>query len=89
MSEKLTEAITRTVRGCGELPGYGGHPGSAFLGFLVVVGAFAGAQRGSWLGAALGAGAMIAVFGPMYLRGAYERARDYDAGLAALQEHKE
>lgn len=63
------------IRGCGYVDGYGEHPGTLTLFAFVAMGAAAGA-RGGWIGAALGAAGMLAVFGPMYLYGAYERSRD-------------
>ncbi len=66
--------LWHTIRGCGRLPSGGEHPGTAFLCLLTVMGGIAGA-RGGWKGALMGAGVMLAVFGPIYLSGAYSRSR--------------
>jgi hypothetical protein len=62
------------VRGCGTLPHCGEHPGTVFIFGFVLAGAAAGA-KGGILGALCGAGAMLAIFGPIYLCGAYERSK--------------
>jgi hypothetical protein len=67
--------LHHTVRGCGYVEGYGEHPGTIALLAFALMGAAAGARTG-WRGAVFGAVAMLAVFGPMYLSGAYERSRD-------------
>ena len=67
--------LHHTVRGCGYVDGYGDHPGTIVLLAFVLMGAAAGAQAG-WRGAVFGAVAMLVVFGPMYLWGAYERSRE-------------
>lgn len=70
-------AISHIVRGCGTLPNYGPHPGTGFILFLALMGAAAGA-KGGWFGAVCGAGVMLAVFGPIYLAGAYSRSKEDD-----------
>lgn len=69
--------ISRIFRGCGYLPGYGSHPGTGALFLFIAMAAVAGLRAG-WRGALLGACVMGAVFGPMYLYGAYDRARSFD-----------
>lgn len=73
------------VKGCGALPYVGEHPGTGPFAALVLIIGAAGAQRGGWLGLVVGATLALAVFGPMFLYGAYSRAnlsdrmrRDYD-----------
>lgn len=70
------------LRGCGYIPGYGRHPGTSFLWMMVGMGALAGLGRGLSY-SIVGALVMLAVFGPMYLCGAYGRAKDA-AGREAL-----
>ncbi len=62
-------------RGMGYVPGYGPHPGTGVLIFLVVIGALAGIDKGL-LGITIGAGASLLIFGPMYLSGAYGRGKE-------------
>lgn len=75
----MLTAIRQTIQGCGHLPGYGPHPGVGALVCFVIIGAIAGGERGP-LGAAIGAGVMLAVLGPMFLIGAYSRGRAADRG---------
>lgn len=74
---KRRNAIQHAIRGCGNVPGYGDHPGTGFMVMLVLMGFSAGASRG-WDRAFIGAAVMLAVFGPMYLYGAYDRSRSAD-----------
>lgn len=55
--------------------GLPGHSGTGILLGFTLMGATAGGQRGSWAFAIGGAVLMLAVFGPMYLFGAYEAGR--------------
>lgn len=55
--------------GLQDLPRYGDHPGTPIIVWLLVIGALAG----GWIGALL----MGAVFGPIYLIGAYDRGNDH------------
>lgn len=73
----VVRAIRRVLRGMGYLHGYGHHPGTATLVLFVVMGTIAGAERGA-ARAVIGAGVMLAVFGPMYLIGAHGRGRDHE-----------
>ncbi len=75
-SHGLIRLVLWTWQGCGYLEGYGYHPGSGFVAFLIVLGAAAGANSG-WIGSLIGAGAMAATFGLLYLVGAYGRAKDF------------
>ena len=72
----LPRLVLWTWQGCGYLEGYGYHPGSGFVAFLIVLGAAAGAE-GGWIASLIGAGAMAATFGSLYLVGAYGRAKDF------------
>lgn len=74
---KRRNALEHVIRGCGNVPGYGDHPGAVTLIMLVLMGFAAGASR-SWERAFIGAAVMLAVFGPMYLYGAYDRSRSAD-----------
>ena len=68
--------IRHIIRGCGYLPGYGSPPGTPVLILFVLMGGLAGAQRAGWVGFLGGAGVLLAVFGPLYLYGSYERSRE-------------
>lgn len=63
------------MKGCGYVPGYGHHPGTGFLVFLLVAGAVVGSERGSLLSTAVGFGAVLIVFGPIYVLGAISRGK--------------
>lgn len=72
---RAIRSLRHVIRGCGFVPGYGNHPGTATLGLFVAMGGGVGASRGD-LGIALGGALlMLVVFGPMYLYGAYDRSR--------------
>lgn len=66
--------LRRSLRGCGHMPHVGNHPGTGYVIALIGAGAFAG-LRGGWLGAIAGACFVACVMVPMYLYGAYERAK--------------
>lgn len=66
--------VARILRGCRRLPCCGPHPGTPWL--LMFVGL--GAMVAGWTGALVSA----LFFGPLYLWGAYERAKlDEETGL--------
>lgn len=66
------------IRGCGNLPHVGQHPGTGFVFALVFLGVIAGMEHGLWRGSLVGA-AIVAVFVlPCYLAGAYARALESD-----------
>lgn len=67
------KAIRHIIRGCGNLPHVGEHPGTLMIVAFLVMGALSGAN-GGWQGALFGAGVMAVVFVPMYLYGAYMRS---------------
>lgn len=69
--------LPRVIRGCWTLPYVGAHPGTPALIAFTAMGAAAGARDG-WHGALVGVGLMLTVFGPMYLWGAYDRAKISD-----------
>ena len=62
-----TTMIKTILRGCGYTPQCGHHPGTLWLVYLTIIGIVAG----GWLGGV----AMLAMFGPLYLFGAYERGK--------------
>lgn len=70
--------IGMAVRGCGNLPHVGPHPGTATVIVLIVVGAITGSRQGGWKGALVGALAMAIWAVPMYLFGGYDRFKDYE-----------
>jgi hypothetical protein len=66
--------LKQIMRGCGMLPHVGEHPGTLLLFIFILMGAAAGV-KGGWAGALGGASIMAIVFVPMYLYGAYDRAK--------------
>jgi hypothetical protein len=75
--------IKHTIRGCGYLPHCGHHSGTPILIMFILIGAIVG-SNGGWKGALGGAGVMTAIFGPMYLYGAYETSV-FDEELTARE----
>lgn len=80
------------LMGCRTMPHVGEHPGTEVLLALIVLGGVAG-SNGGWVGVVGGAVLMALVMGPLYLAGAYSRAkislrlsRDSDAMLARKAE---
>lgn len=69
--------IRRIIKGCGKLPYMGSHPGTAYLIMFVLMGGLAG-SKGGHLGVLSGAGFMLLFFGPLYLYGAYSRAKELE-----------
>lgn len=69
--------IKQAARGCTDLPHVGPHPGTGILLFFITIGCAIGIQRG-WIQAAVCGGAMLVLFGSMYLVGAYQRAEHSD-----------
>jgi hypothetical protein len=67
--------VSAIVAGCGAMPHVGAHPGTGIVLFLIVITGAAGAQAGSWAGFVGGLGLAVAIYGPLYLYGAYERTR--------------
>jgi len=71
----MKNTILHIIRGCGNLPYVGEHPGTLWLFFMVFMAAFIGLDR-SLLHALGGAAIMASIFGPVYLVGAYHRSID-------------
>jgi hypothetical protein len=68
------KVIRQIIRGCGELPHVGDHPGSIWLFMFILMGLLAGVQSGLW--GAFGGATLMALFMlPLYLWGAYDRAQ--------------
>ena len=67
------------IRGMGNLPHYGPHPGTAMLAIMMLACGLAGIERGGLLGFLLGVGWGAVWIGPFYIYGAYDRARGSDA----------
>jgi len=63
-------------QGCGYLEGYGHHPGTPVLLTIIVIGLLVGLQDGL-IRAILGAIIMLVIYTPLYLIGAYGRAKDF------------
>lgn len=73
----MRRVIRQMIRGCGELPYVGEHPGTGVLFIMLLMGILAGAKDGWW--GALGGFLIMAFFMvPMYLVGAYDRAQMSD-----------
>lgn len=70
--------LSAIIAGCGTMPHVGAHPGTGPAIFLIAVTAAAGAQGAGWRGAVIGGTIALLVYGPMYLAGAYSRARVSD-----------
>lgn len=64
----------RTLRlicaGVGDLPGWGSHPGTIPLAILSCVGGLGGGWKLALI--------TLGVFSPLYLKGAYDRADEYE-----------
>lgn len=71
-------AAKQIVRGMGTLPHVGEHPGTRLLLYWIAAGALAGGIKGGFVGILGGAAIMIMGLGPLYLWGAYDRARISD-----------
>jgi len=67
------------VRGCCELPHVGGHPGTAWVLFMILACGIAGVERGGVNGFIGGALVGAAFLLPFYLAGSYSRANLSDA----------
>lgn len=70
--------IHKTVRGLGTLPHVGRHPGISSLLFWIAIGSCAGGKSGELMGVIGGAALMTVGLGPLFLYGAYDRARISD-----------
>lgn len=76
MKDNKKKIFFYTWKGLGYLDGYGHHPGTEVLLFLIFLGAIAGSQEGI-TGIFIGAAIMFILFGGIYFYGAYERGRCY------------
>jgi len=65
--------VRQVVRGCGNLPHVGSHPGTVWFAALVGVACLQGLNHGM-AGAALAGGMMFVAMGAIYFSGAYSRA---------------
>lgn len=80
--------IIQTIRGCGNLPYVGEHSGTLFLAMFIGIGCLTGAAHGLY-GVMIGGLIMGAFMAPIYLLGAYERAKESDYLVAKETLHKE
>lgn len=71
-------AAKQIVRGMGTLPHVGEHPGTGLMLNWIAAGTLAGGIKGGIVGILGGATIMIMGLGPLYLWGAYDRARISD-----------
>lgn len=69
--------ISRIIKGAGNLPGYGLHPGTDMLIFFVLMGGLAG-SKGGWWGVLGGAAFMFVMIGALWCIGAHDRAKSYE-----------
>lgn len=69
----MWRVIRQCIRGTRDLPGVGSHPGTMWVILFPLGGAVAGLEHGI-TGGIIGVLAFLALFGPLYLYGAYERA---------------
>jgi hypothetical protein len=69
----LVRTLKRTIRGCGDLPHCGSHPGTGFLFAFIILAAIAVSDKG-WKASASGAVLMASFIAPVYLVGAHDRA---------------
>ena len=69
--------LQHIIRGCGNLPHCGSHPGTSFIIGLPILGAIAGYSHGVG-GMILGSLLFLIIFGPIYLNGAYHRSKIND-----------
>lgn len=81
----LPRWVSLTIKGAGYLEGYGDPSGGPVLLGFVAMGAAAGA-KGGLFGCIVGALAMLALLGPLYLIGCYDRAVDWEQWRARLAE---
>ncbi len=68
------DKLKMILRGMKNLPHVGRHPGTGAVLILIFMGGMAGISDGI-KGALIGAGLMVILFVPIYLWGAYDRAR--------------
>ncbi len=66
--------LRHIIRGCGNLPECGEHPGTSVLLIFLLLGFITGLQRGSFLGGLAGLGISALFYVPLYLYGAYNRS---------------
>lgn len=68
--------IRYIIKGAGNLPDYGPHPGNFWLAYFTILGAFAGGYtQGTVIGVLNGALFMLVPFGIPYCLGAIHRAK--------------
>lgn len=75
----MSRIIKQIWRGCGWLPHVGDHPGTGMCIGLTLATGFAGSQKGGLTGLLIAALAGALIYVPMYLYGAYSRAKLNDA----------
>jgi len=72
--DEIKKSGKRIIKGIRYSEKYGSHPGNIWIIVLIVMGFIAGYGVGL-TEAIIGAAAMLAIFGPIYLFGAYERGK--------------
>lgn len=76
--------IRHIIRGLGDLPGYGPHPGTGIVSFYIFCAGLAGAQRGGLDGFLGGLAIGAIAFLPFYFGGAYSRSKDLERDQISL-----
>ena len=77
----MRKFVRDVIRGAGNLPGYGEHPGTGFAAVMLVLLLVAGASNENLElipGLLLGFGAWAVLVLPLYIVGCIGRVRDYD-----------
>lgn len=67
--------VKQAIRGTGYLPHVGAHPGTEIVILLILLTAFVSAAHAGVLGFIAGFFFSAVIYGPIYLIGAYDRAR--------------
>ncbi|MEP3665784.1 MAG: hypothetical protein ABJN42_03510 [Roseibium sp.] len=67
--------MTQIRRGVGRLPHVGAHPGTGLVLVMIAISALVGGREGGLIGVIGGGLIMGLAMGPIYLYGAYDRAR--------------
>ena len=73
--ERALRPFKRLWRGARWSEYYGSHPGNVPLVVMIVAGGIAGSDRDPVWGPLLGSGVMAALFGPLWLRGCWDRGK--------------
>lgn len=95
MKVRLTKVLSRRYRGARWSEEYGSHPGTVWLVAGIGAGCVAGSDRDPIWGPVQGACVMTVLFGPLWLRGCWNRGRSQqpagrrDAKDGGSEEHRQ